>query len=52
MLPGDTRAGMLGDGAGGVLGQWDTSKVAPMRRSREDPALWEWVLAVPIGATL
>ena len=50
--PGDTRVGMLGDGAGGVLGQWDTSKVAPMRRSREDPALWEWVLAVPIGATL
>ena len=44
--------GMLGDGAGGVLGQWDTSKVAPMRRSREDPALWEWVLAVPVGATL
>ena len=50
--PGDTRVGMLGDGAGGVLGQWDTSKVAPMRRSREDPALWEWVLAVPVGATL
>ena len=50
--PGDTRVGMLGDGAGGVLGKWDTSKVAPMRRSREDPALWEWVLAVPIGATL
>ena len=34
------------------LGKWDTSKGNPMRRSNADPDMWEWVLAVPIGARL
>ena len=46
--PGDTRVGLLGTGGRGVLGKWDTSKVALMRRCSKDPAFWEWVLAVPI----
>ena len=50
--PGDTRVGLLGTGVRGALGKWDTSKVALMRRWSKDPAIWEWVLAVPIGAQL
>ena len=47
---GDTRVGLLGEG--GLLGKWDTSMVNPMRRAKHDPDVWEWVLAVPIGASL
>ena len=47
--PGDLRVGLIGDGTGGVLGKWDSSKVAPMRRGKDDVVTWEWVLVVPIG---
>ena len=49
--PGDLRVGLLGEG-GGALGEWDTSRVNPMRRSQSDSDLWEWVLAAPIGSRL
>ena len=38
--PGDLRVGLLGEG-GGALGEWDTSRVNPMRRSQSDPDLWD-----------
>lgn len=45
---------MIGDDRGeyGMLGKCDTSKVAPMRRAKDDPSVWEWVIVVPIGAKL
>ena len=48
--PSDVRLALLGEGE--LLGKWDTSKVHPLRRTRADADLWEWVVAVPIGVRL
>ena len=52
VCPSDIRVGLLGEG--GALGNWDTSRVNPMRRAANDPNgdQWEWVVAVAIGTKL